>query len=230
MNISAIIPAGGTGTRMNNELPKQFIKINNIPIIIHTIKLFDTVDGIKSIVITIHCEWLDYAKELVKKFSCNKVKDILVGGKERQDSVNIAINNDYIKDSDLVLVHDAVRPFTSKKMIYELIETATDCGAAIPIIKPTDSIKQIDNNGNVLKTLDREHIGLVQTPQVYKTSLLIAAYQKAYNSGYKGTDDSSLIEFSGYNVKYITGELNNIKITSPLDLQLANILYAKEFR
>jgi 2-C-methyl-D-erythritol 4-phosphate cytidylyltransferase len=227
MNVSVVIPAGGTGTRMNNELPKQFIKLNNIPIIIKTIKLFDNIDEISSIVVPIHYEWLDYTKELIKKFSCNKVKDILIAGKERQDSVNIGINNNYIKDTDLVLIHDAVRPFASKEMIYKLIETATDCGTAIPIIKPTDSIKQIDNKENVLKTLDREYIGLVQTPQAYKTSIIIAAYQKAYNSRYKGTDESSLVEFFGYNVKYITGELNNIKITSPLDLQLANILDKK---
>jgi len=224
MNISVVIPAGGTGTRMNNEKPKQFIKINNIPIIIKTIKLFDVIDDIKSIVIPIHAEWLGYTKELVEKFSCNKVKDIIAGGNERQDSVYVGLNNNYVKNTDLVLIHDAVRPFASKEMIYKLIETANNCGTAIPIIKPTDSIKQIDNNSNVLKTLDREYIGLVQTPQAYKTPLIMEAYKKASDFGYKGTDESSLVEFIGHKVKYIAGEQNNIKITTPLDLQLASIL------
>ena len=224
MNIALVIPAAGLGTRMNTEIPKQFIEVNNIPIIVRTIKLFDTIEKIDSIVLPVHTEWISYTKDLVEKFDCKKVKEITIGGRERQDSVYTGLNSEVVKDTDLVLIHDAVRPFASKKLINKLIEVADDCGAAIPIIKTSDSVKQIDNRELVLKTLDRNHIGLVQTPQAYWTSLAIEAYKKAAIANYYGSDTSSLVEFIGYKVKYVEGEVNNIKITSPLDLELAAIL------
>ena len=224
MNVSVIIPAGGIGTRMNTELPKQFIELNNIPIIIKTIKLFDTIEEVKTIIIPTHISWISYMSDLANKFNCIKIKDIIVGGKERQDSVYMGLQSKLIKDSDVILIHDAVRPFTSSKLICQLIETANDCGAVIPIINSVDSIKQIDKMGNVLGTFDREYIGLVQTPEAYKTSIVMEAYKKASATKYYGTDTSSLVEFAGYKVQYIKGERSNIKVTSPIDLEMATIL------
>jgi len=227
MKIAVIIPAAGTGTRMNNELPKQFFNIDDVPILIKTIKIFDDINEVESIVIPVHTDWISYTKELINKYDCNKVKEITIGGKERQDSVNAALHTVHIKEADIVLIHDAVRPFTTKELIYKLIETADDCGAAIPIIKVSDSVKQIDNKGKVLKTLNREHIGLVQTPQAYWTSIIIEVYEKAAKTGFYGTDSSSLVEYVGYKVQYVDGEASNIKITTPVDLELANILSTK---
>ena len=225
MKTSVVIPAAGTGNRMNSEIPKQFIEINGIPTIIRTIKLFDNIKNIESIVIVSHCDWVSYIKELIKKFNCNKVKEIIIGGKERQDSVFIGLQTISVADTELVLIHDSVRPFASENLIYKLIKTAKDFGSAIPIIKPTDSIKQIDNKGNIEKTLDRNYIGLVQTPEVFRTSIIIDSYKNANKLNYKGTDTSSLVEFMGYNVRYLEGEIINIKITTPLDLELASIIF-----
>ena len=221
MKIAVVIPAAGIGKRMNTDKPKQFIEINNIPIIIKTIKLFENMDIVDFILIAAHRDWVSYMKNLIEKFDCKKVKEIIVGGAERQDSVDIVLRSSLIKNTDLVLIHDSVRPFVSEKLINKLIETAVDCGAAIPILPPTDSVKQIDNQGNVLKTLDRQHIGLVQTPEVFWTSIAVKSFKEAFKMKYRGTDISSLVEFAGHKVQYVRGEANNIKITSALDLELA---------
>ena len=228
MKIAVVIPAAGIGKRMNAEKPKQFIEINNVPVIIKTIKLFESIDAIDFILIATHNDWISYMKNLIDKFDCNKVKEIIIGGQERQESVYMALRNTLIKNTDLVLIHDAVRPFASKDLINKLIETAKICGAAIPIIPPTDSVKQIDSKGNILKTLDREHMGLVQTPEVFWTSIALKSYEKAFEAGYRGTDSSSLVEFAGHKIQYVKGETNNIKITSILDLELAKILSVED--
>lgn len=221
MKTAVIIPAAGLGTRLNEDKPKQFLEIDNVPIIIKTIQLFDDVDEVESIVIPVHAEWVTYTKELVQQFNCQKVKDITIGGAERQESVSVAMRRPAIKESEIVLIHDSVRPFTSQKLINSLLETAEDCGAVIPILKPKDTIKEITYKGYVIKTLDREKLAIVQTPQAYWTSIAINAYEEAAKSGYRGTDTAALVEFIGCKVAYVEGEETNIKITTQLDLEYA---------
>lgn len=224
MKVSVIIPAAGTGYRANNDIPKQFLEIDGVPIIINTINLFNDIDEVESIIIPVHIDYLSHLKDLIDKYKCSKVKEITLGGHTRQDSVCLGLNAPAIKKSDIVLIHDAVRPFTSQTLIHKLINAADDTGAAIPIIKASDSLKEIDNNGNVIKTLDRECIGLVQTPEAFWTSIAIESFNKASAMGYNGMDSSSVVEFAGYKVNYIEGETNNIKITFPIDIDIAKII------
>jgi 2-C-methyl-D-erythritol 4-phosphate cytidylyltransferase len=221
MKTSVIIPAAGLGTRVGEDKPKQFIEIDNIPILIRTIRIFDKIDDVESIVIPVHSEWFTYAKELIKQFDCDKVKEITIGGIERQDSVFACLQLKSVKESELVLVHDAVRPFASPMLVQNLINNAEDYGAAIPAIQPIDTIKEKSQKGFVAKTLDRDKLIQVQTPQAFWVDIVTDAYTKASLAGYRGTDSSALVEFIGYKVYVIEGEETNLKITTKNDLRYA---------
>jgi 2-C-methyl-D-erythritol 4-phosphate cytidylyltransferase len=227
MKTSVIIPAAGLGTRIGGEKPKQFLELNGIPILIKTIKLFDNIEEVESIIVPVHSEWHTYTKELVEKFDCKKVKEVTIGGKRRQESIHSNLNLPQIQESELILIHDAVRPFASQKLIRKLIEEAEEYGAVIPAIKPNDTIKEKNNKGFITKTLDRNKLVQVQTPQVYWKEIVIDAYEKAGNSGYDGTDSAALVEFAGYKVFAIEGEETNFKITSKMDLEFAEFLAKK---
>lgn len=224
MKTSVIIPAAGLGTRISSEKPKQYIEINSIPILIRTIKIFDKIDDVEDIVIPVHSEWFSYTKELIERFDCKKVKEITIGGKERQDSVYSSLHLNSINNSELVLIHDAVRPFATPLLIQTLINEAEDYGAVIPAVKPTDTIKERNNKNLVVRTFDRDKIIQVQTPQVFWNDIVIDSYKKASNAGFSGTDSATLVEFAGYKVYIVEGEENNIKITSHNDLELAKII------
>ena len=224
MQTSVIIPAAGLGKRIGGDKPKQYVEINDIPILIKTIKIFDKIDDVESIVIPVHSEWFTYTKELIEKFDCKKVKEITIGGTERQDSVFAGLHLKPVKESELVLIHDAVRPFATPKLIQDLINAAEDYGAAIPAIQPNDTIKEKNNKGFVVKTLDREKLIQTQTPQAFWTNIAIDAYEKASLAGYRGTDSSALLEFIGYKVYIVEGEETNFKITTKTDLECAKLM------
>ncbi len=222
MKISAIIPAGGSGNRFGGGRPKQFHEINGIPLIIHTLQKFQSSDCIASIVISINNNWREYMLELADKFGLSKVKEIVGGGGTRQQSVANALKSDYILMSDIILVHDAVRPLVSAELIAIVIENAKETGAAIPALPPVDTIKEVDSNGFVVNTLDRSTLRCVQTPQGFKKDILIEAYKKAAAAGYEGTDDASLVEFAGFAVKVVDGESSNIKVTTSDDINISD--------
>lgn len=224
MKTSVIIPAGGIGKRFGSTIPKQFVDLAGVPILIHCIKLFDKIDEIENIVIAVHSEWYSFTKEIVSKHDCVKVKEVVIGGIERQDSVYNALHSKHVDDSEIVLVHDAVRPFASENLIRTVIETADESGAAVPAIKPYDTIKEISNKGVVVKTIDRSKLRTIQTPQGFWTDILKNAYEKAQTSNFIGTDSSSLLEFIGFKVTVIDGEDSNIKITTPFDLKVGELI------
>jgi len=224
MQTSVIIPAAGLGKRIGSEKPKQYFEINGVPILIKTIKIFDEIDSVESIVIPVHSEWFSYTKELIEKFDCKKVKEITIGGTERQDSVFAGLHLKPVQESEIVLIHDAVRPFATPKLIQDLINAAEDYGAAIPAIQPKDTVKEKSNKGFVAKTLDREKLIMIQTPQAFWTNVAINAYEKAQVAGYRGTDSSALVEFVGYKVYIVEGEETNFKITTPTDLEYAKLM------
>lgn len=228
MKSSVIIPAGGVGKRFGSDLPKQFIELKNTPIIIHTIKQFDKINDVDSIVLAVHSEWYSFTQEMVDKYNAHKVKDIVVGGKERQDSVFNALQSKYHEESDVVLVHDAVRPFISTEMVQRVLEAAEETGAAVPAIRPKETIKEVSAKKTVTKTIDRTTLSLTQTPQGFWFDILFNAYKKAMEANFKGTDSSSLVEFIGYMVTVVEGEDSNIKITTPFDLKLGNLILDEE--
>lgn len=224
MKTSVIIPAGGIGLRFGTHVPKQFTELNSIPIIVHTIRLFDTIDDVEAIVIPVHNEWFTFTQELMKKYNCHKVKEVIIGGIERQDSVFNALHTKSIKDSDIVLVHDAVRPFASPTMIQNIIDSTEDYGAVIPGITPKETVKEKNNKGTVVKTIDRSKLSLIQTPQGFWVDIITSAYTKAASAGFKGTDEASLVEFIGFKITVVDGEDANIKITTPFDIKVAELM------
>jgi 2-C-methyl-D-erythritol 4-phosphate cytidylyltransferase len=220
MNCVVIIPAAGLGKRFNLPLPKQFTDIDGMPILIHTIKIFDTLPSISSIIIAANQEWIDFTQSLITKYNVMKPSQIIKGGKIRQDSVNNALKSKLIKSADIVLVHDAVRPFTSQNLVNSIINTAIEYGAAIPALIPRDTIKLVNKKGFVVRTLDRSKLCSVQTPQGFRQEIILESYKYAYENRIYSTDDASLIEKVGYTVKTIPGEETNIKITTQNDLKI----------
>jgi len=223
-NCTVIIPAAGLGKRFGADLPKQYHLLGTKPLIIHTITLFDTLAEATNIIIPVANDWKDYLEDLLSKYKFNKKIVICHGGQERQDSIYNALNNSAANESDIVLVHDAVRPFASPELIKNVIISASRFGAAIPATMPKETIKQKDNSNMVRLTFVRSMLASVQTPQGFKKEILIDAYNKAIKSGFVGTDDASLAEHAGHKVKIIDGEETNIKITTPLDFDIAGII------
>lgn len=226
MKCCAIIPAGGIGKRFGSDLPKQYVEIDSVPVIIHTLRIFEQIDDVEAIVLSVHNEWFTYTKELIKKFNVSKVAEIVIGGVERQDSVSHALRTKSVDSAEIVLVHDAVRPFATKGLIQRVIDAAEEAGAVIPFVTPNETVKEVTKKGMVVKTLDRSKMALIQTPQGFWQDIILNAYTQAANAGFNGTDSASLVEFIGYKVTVIDGEETNIKITNPFDLKIGNMIYS----
>jgi 2-C-methyl-D-erythritol 4-phosphate cytidylyltransferase len=225
MKCCAIIPAGGIGKRFGSDLPKQYVEIDSVPVIIHTLRIFEQIDDVEAVVLSVHNEWFTYTKELIKKFNVSKVAEIVIGGVERQDSVSHALRTKSVDSAEIVLVHDAVRPFATKGLIQRVIDAAEEAGAVIPFVTPNETVKEVTKKGMVVKTLDRSKMALIQTPQGFWQDIILNAYTQAANAGFNGTDSASLVEFIGYKVTVIDGEETNIKITNPFDLKIGNMIY-----
>ncbi len=227
MKTCAVITAGGTGKRFGAELPKQFAELAGVPIIVRSIVKFEMLEEIDSIVITIHPNWSAYLDNLLKYDYFNRIEDIVHGGDARQDSIRNALKSPAVLESDIVLIHDAVRPLASVELIRKIIDGAKQHDAIIPLIPVKDTIKQA-SAGKVAATLNRKTLFAAQTPQGFKKDLLISAYETAYNSGFISTDDASVAEFASFPVFAAEGEESNIKITTRLDLQVAELILRNE--
>lgn len=224
MNCTVIIPAGGAGTRMGADIPKQFLELNGKPLIIHTLEIFESMDEITSIVISLHKEWHTFLNEQLKEHNITKVKEMVYSGEKRQDSVFNAIKTQTVFNSDVILVHDAVRPFVSKELVLKIIEEAEETGAVIPAVETKDTVKERTPKDFVLKTFVRNNLCNAQTPQGFWYDVLFSAYENASKNGFIGTDSSSLVEYNGYKVSILEGDEQNIKITSPYDFKLAEMM------
>ena len=234
MKVSVIIPAAGLGTRMGRSAPekegtsrKQFMLLNGSPILIHTIRKFVSSPQISEIVVALRAEDLDWAAELFASQQFGKTVRAVEGGESRQQSVENALAS-ISDDTDLVAVHDAVRPFVERETIENVIQQASETGAAILGIVPIDTVKQVHIN-KVRATLPRERLILTQTPQVFRLDLLRQAFQKAREDLFIGTDESSLVErLEQVEVSVVLGTDRNIKITKPSDMQLAQLYLTLE--
>jgi 2-C-methyl-D-erythritol 4-phosphate cytidylyltransferase len=216
MKVSVIIPAAGQGTRMGSATPKQYLLLKGQPILHHTLLAFETSALVDSVTLAVPKNDLAQAR---KKWDYKIVKNIVEGGKERQDSVYNGFKA-IDADTDIVIVHDGVRPFVSSAMIGRSIEAAENFGAAIVAIPVSDTIKQVDEKNFVTRTVDRNGLWRVQTPQAFQYQVLGEAFEKAVNDSYYGTDEGSLLEYAGRKLKIIMGSELNIKITRPEDLIL----------
>ncbi len=219
MKYYAIIVGGGSGKRMQNSIPKQFLLLKNKPILMHTISVFATSIFQPEIIIVLHSDLHQYWKDLCIKYNFNIPHVLINGGEQRFHSVRNGLIS--IKEDGIVAIHDAVRPLVSTKLISRLFEEAANNGNAIAAIKPSDSIRQVISE-NESKFVNREELVLIQTPQTFKIEQLRLSYQQPYQI--KFTDDASVVEEGGFKINLIEGERNNIKITYPEDLELANLL------
>ena len=219
--ISVIIVAAGMGKRMGAKINKQFLLLRDKPILAHTVQKFDNNEYVDEIIIVARNEEKEYCKkEIVDKYSFKKVFQIVAGGVERQTSVYnglMAVN----KKSNIVLVHDGVRPFIRDEEITECIKTTIKYEACVIGVPVKDTIKVVNKDNNITETPARDKLWAVHTPQAFTYELIIKAYENAKKHSFTSTDDSMLVEKLGYRVKMIKGSYENIKITTPEDLKIA---------
>lgn len=212
--VIAIIVAAGRGKRLGSSLPKQFLKVRGRTILEMSVEAFEQNKYVDEIFVAANADYCELTEKLCRGFS--KLKKIVAGGAERQDSVRAAL--DCLRgENGIVLVHDAGRPFVSEAVINAVIEGTADFGAAIPTVPAKDTIRQVDGTGS--RTLQRETLACVQTPQGFRISLLKHAFEKAQAEGFLGTDDASLVERMGINISMVQGEDANRKITTREDLE-----------
>jgi 2-C-methyl-D-erythritol 4-phosphate cytidylyltransferase len=221
-----IIPAAGAGSRMDKETPKPYLQLSGRTILEHTIRRFLPLKDLKQIVVATSETFLDNTRQIFNSLPEGITKKCVIGGKERQHSINNALSE--IVDVDLVIVHDAVRPFIKLKHIEDCCRTASEFGGAVLGVPAKDTIKRIDDKQIIRETPFRKYLWQTQTPQVFRKALILKAYSRAMDEGFIGTDDSSLVERLGQKVKMVEGDRSNFKITYPLDLELAKLLIKKE--
>jgi 2-C-methyl-D-erythritol 4-phosphate cytidylyltransferase len=226
---TVIIPAAGSGKRFAAldgvpSLPKQFLNLAGIPILIRTLRVFEKTDCIQSIVIAAAADFHEHISQLCKTYSITKLGAIVEGGSQRQHSIENALETAPVLASEITLVHDAVRPFVTPEFITNIVQAAYNRGSAIPGLVPKDTIKEVNDDGSVRTTHERSRLRAIQTPQGFRRELLTEAYRTAREQGFLGTDDASVVEFAGGAVHIVAGLEENIKITTPLDFALAELL------
>lgn len=214
----ALIVAGGKGSRMNSDIPKQFLLLKNKPVLYYTISAFlDAYENI-DIILVLPEEHIGKGQEIIDGYFDNSRFSICAGGRTRFHSVQKGLG--LIREESIVFVHDGVRCLLTEDLIKRCYEAAVESGTAIPVIECTDSVRMITASGNEL--LDRSKLRLVQTPQAFHSKILLPAFKIDYKEIF--TDEASVVEAFGLTVNLVLGEINNIKITTPADLRLAESL------
>ena len=224
----AIIPAAGIGTRMHADRAKQMLELGGVPLLIHTLRRFEDCDAVDQVILVLQPSLTTDVLALISRYNLKKIARVVGGGAERQDSVYRGIQVISQEVADIVIVHDAVRPFVRPEEIRAVIERAQNTGAALMAMAAIDTIKQV-KSGRVQRTLDRKRIFHAQTPQAFRYSIIREAYERAYADGFTATDDSQLVERIGHRVSVVEGSPVNIKITRPFDLRLAEAIKAEFF-
>ena len=239
VKVIAIIPAAGLGTRMvpggkkASQPSKQFFEINGTPILIHTLRVFARNQQVGQITVALRKNEMErFSRQLEKEKLAAKVA-VVEGGEHRQESVANALASLHAAKDDIVLVHDAVRPFVDDEIISNVIREVEKHGAAIAGLPAVDTIKQVDRAAEgaiITSTIPRERVVQAQTPQGFRYELIKRAFDSAMADGFTGTDEASLIERLGEEVWVVMGSARNIKITTPADLELAEFLLAQMTR
>lgn len=214
----AIIVAGGTGTRMKGDVPKQFMPLSGKPVILYSVEAFHAYDPTLEIILVIHSEYLTLWEQLVRNFKVSIPHQVVAGGETRFDSVKNGLG--LVNHDGLIAVHDAARPIINKGFLESLFSAALTYGSAIPVLPVSDTIRVLD--GNTSHQYDRTFLRAVQTPQIFKVSELQRAYTQSYQPTF--TDDGSVMESAGFLLHLTEGRTDNIKITHPQDIAVAEVL------
>lgn len=224
MEYHVIIPAAGIGKRMGANKNKLLVEINGVPILIHTLSVFEQDEWCKSITLVVNKHDQKEVNQLVSKYNLIKVANVVEGGEERQQSVYNGLNQ--IEGESIVLIHDGARPFIKQHFVHQLVEVAASEGAAILAVPVKDTIKKVNNN-IVEETINRATLMSIQTPQAFQLSVIKEAHKQAQQDCFIGTDDASLLERIGRKVYIVEGDYDNFKITTPEDLDFANAIFKK---
>ena len=224
MTVLAIIVAAGRGVRMGADRPKAFLRLRGLTLLERSIGVFVSHPGVERVVAAV-----PDPGEAARVLGPPHGKVVLVpGGATRQDSVGAGLQALTPGTDEIILVHDAARPLVSRQVIDTVIAAAAGYGAAVPVIPPTNTIKQVAPDGVIEATLPRGRLWLAQTPQGFRGPVLRGAYARATRDGFLGTDDAALVERTGHRVHMVEGSPRNLKITSPLDLALAEAILAQD--
>jgi 2-C-methyl-D-erythritol 4-phosphate cytidylyltransferase len=219
LDVAAIIPAGGIGTRLGTRTPKQFLRLGTGPIVEATVRHFASHPGVIAVVVAAPAAHVERTRRLLARAARRARLTVVTGGASRQESVWRGLQATPAT-ADIVIVHDAVRPFVSRRLIDTVVAAAAADGAAICGLPMAETVKRV-RGGFVETTIDREGLWTVQTPQAFRAALLREAHDKARRDGFVGTDDAMLVERLGHRVRMVTGLPGNVKITTPEDLRRA---------
>ncbi len=229
MAVIALIPAAGTGSRMGAGVNKQYLSLAQRPILAHTLSIFQDHPLIDDIFVISPRDEIDFCRaEVVERYGFAKVRAVVEGGAERQDSVRNGLRALTAEAKDIVLIHDGVRPFLEAALVEPLVRAAHG-GGCIAAVPAKDTIKEV-RDGRIVATPERGSLWQAQTPQAFPFAVVRAAHERAFEEGVRATDDAALVERLGHPVTVIPGSYRNIKITTPEDLVIANALLSAQQR
>ena len=218
-----LIVAGGRGTRMGGPQPKQFLQLAGRPVLMHTLEAFDRWDASARLIVVLPEDQIDTWKRLCEAHVFGRIHRVVAGGETRFHSVRNGL--DAVASDGLIAVHDGVRPLVAPSVIAACFAAAADGGAAVPVVPVVESVREVDADGGS-RPVDRTRLRVVQTPQVFRADVLRAAYCLPYDPRF--TDDASVVEASGVAVRLVPGNRENIKLTTPMDLLLAEQLMRRK--
>ena len=233
MKVFVILPAAGLGTRMAGPQPKQFLALDGIPILIHSLRAFAAVERVTAMYVAVRGTEMERVQAQIAEYGFTERVQVVEGGNNRQESVAHALAALPAQPDDIVLVHDAVRPLIDAATIERTIDAVAEHGAAIVGLPAVDTIKQVERTAHgalITATIPREFVVLAQTPQGFRYGLLQSAFAEAIADGFVGTDEASLVERAGHPVAVVHGSQVNLKITQPGDLELAEFYLRKRGR
>nr|WP_294681835.1 2-C-methyl-D-erythritol 4-phosphate cytidylyltransferase [uncultured Anaerotignum sp.] len=224
---TAVIVAAGKGKRMGTKISKQFLLLGEKEILAHTVEKFEKADAIRDIILVTGREAVQDVREMAQEYGWKKIHAVTEGGRERQDSVFLGLQH-LPQDTEVVLIHDGVRPFVTAEILERSIAVAVQMGGCVAGVPAKDTIKVCNAQGLAVATPERSTLWQIQTPQTFRKEEIISAYQAARADGFLGTDDASVLEHSGYPVQVIMGSYRNIKITTKEDLLIGEAFLKEE--
>ena len=229
MKVAAVIAAGGTGIRMNASVPKQFLEIAGKPIFLHTIERIASLEEVIQIILALPEAHIPAATAILSGLQLRIAAECVAGGSNRQESVHRGVCHAH-SDADVIMVHDAVRPVCDRDTMRRVLDAAWETGAAVPGLPATETIQRVSRKGRVLATPPRSELFAIQTPQAFHAGILRSALDRAGAAGFVGTDESSVVRWAGHRVTVVPGSPDNIKITRPMDLEIAERLISGNSR
>ena len=222
--VYAVVPAAGSGRRLGSGTAKQFLLLQEKPILAHTLQKFDASPDVDEIAVAVPEQAIVDTEAMISRYRLHKVSKVVTGGEKRQDSVYNVLKRFAFQPRDIVLVHDGVRPFIRPEQISRLVEACRTHEAAVLAVQPKDTLRRSNGGGFFDQILDRSAVWLIQTPQAFNAVLLMKAFEKAVHEKFYSTDEAALVERLGTKIKIVEGSYDNIKITTREDLELGALI------